>query len=324
MTVSISRKNWLAALGLVVGLAACPQPAPPPVTRPAPPPAAPPPSLPAPAPAAAVAAASESEASGERVLPLGAGETAELVGTAFVRTGKEARRPLHRGERLTSGQRIETGDGDGTRLELRFGDGSVLRLGRSASITLLSDTRQVALHRGRLLVDGDRMLGSLAVLTRFRSFLPEGTTYSVELDVGNSASPRLELVVFDGAVCACPVAETDPKAEKKPRPQPTKNWIVVHGEKLDVKPLPSDTAPQIDSLTERLKGDPLVTGFARRLPAWRRIDDLADQQRRGFLTSRSERLRREIFWKRPARPPIKLPAPLSDPDSVRVEYEYPR
>jgi len=321
MTVSSSRKDRIfACLGLGLGLmlAACGTPAPSrtpspvaPPRSPAGPPAAPPPAAPAPAPS------SDAIPPGERVLSLGAAEAAELVGTASVRIGKEARRPLQKGERLANGQRIETGDGDGTHLELRFVDGSVLRLGKGTSITLLPSSRQVALHRGRLLVDGDRMLGSISVLTRYRSFVPEGTTYSVELDA--NLPPRLELVVLDGAVCSCPVIDLDGKNEA--RPKPSKNWIVVHGEKLDVQP--GDSTPQTDSLTDRLKDDALVTRFARRLPSLRRIDDLADQQRRGFLLSRNERLRREIFWKRPLRPPIKLPAP-SDPDSVRVEWDYPQ
>jgi hypothetical protein len=325
MTVSKLRKQRISAcLGLWLICAACgttaPSRSPSPV---APAPAAAPAPASPPAPSPAPSPSPDAPTSGERVLSLGAAEAAELVGAAFVRTGKEARRPLQKGERLASGQRIETGDAEDTRLELRFGDGSLLRLGKGAAITLLTASRQVALHRGRLLVDGDRMLGSIAVLTRFRSFVPEGTTYTVELDVNVPTAPRLELVVLDGAVCACPV--TDPDGRSDVRPRPTKNWIVVHGEKLDVRPAGGigDPTPQPDALTDRLRDDALLTRFARRLPSWRRIDDLADQQRRGFLLSRNERLRREIFWKRPVRPPIKLPAPFSDPDSVTVKYEYP-
>ena len=262
---------------------------------------------------------------GEHILPLGAAEVMELYGNVFTSAGRDAksRRALQKGEKLPHGQRFETGPSDDSRLSLRFADGSVVRLYKDSAITLLSDVRQVALHRGRVLVAGDRMLGSIAVLTRFRSFLAEGTTYIVDLDASQpNQPPRLELVVLEGAVCACPVAAPNAKSDAKV--QLSKNWIVLPGERLDVRPLPAEIKPVSDALTARLKDEPLIAGFAQRLPSWLRIDDLADQQRRNFLPGRNERLRREIFWKRPARPPIKLPELLADPNSVTVRYEYPQ
>ena len=263
---------------------------------------------------------------GERILPLGPAEVFGLQGQAFAiaipEKGKQpVRRALQKGEKLTHGQRIDTAETADSRLELRFLDGSVVRLGPSTSVNLLSDVRQMALHRGRLLVAGDRMLGSIAVLTRFRSFFAEGTTYVVALeDYDKNLPPRLELIVLEGAVAACPVAPDDTKAVKS-KLVPSKNWIVVHGERLEVRLPPAESKPQNDSLTARLKDEPLIAGFSTRLPTFLRIDDLADQQRRGFLTSRNERLRREIFWKRPPRA-VKLSPVLADP--VIVRYEYPR
>lgn len=267
----------------------------------------------------------------EKILPLGTAEISDLSGTAF--TGNP-RRPLQKGERVAGDVRIETAPEPNSRVELRFADGSLLRLGQGAALTLLPTVRQVALHRGRLLVASDRMLGSIAVITRRLSFVPEGTTYVVELDdkIAGQA-PRLSLSVLEGAVCACPIAVpvggkpgpkgtapiTLPKMQKIPQ-----NLIILPGERLDVPPDWADKSPpnpQPASLTEQLKSEPLIAGFARRLPTWLRIDDLADQQRRHFLAGRNQRLRREIFWKIPRPAALQLPKVLYEPDSVVVRYE---
>ena len=42
------------------------------------------------------------------------------------------------------------------------------------------EARLSVLHRGRVLVAADRMIGGLAVLTRRAALLPEGTTYLAE------------------------------------------------------------------------------------------------------------------------------------------------
>lgn len=269
----------------------------------------------------------------EQVLPLGSAFVSELSGAAFL---KEPRRPLQKGERLAGDASIETDSSEGSRLELRFADGSLLRIGRGTALTILPMTRQVALHRGRLLVAADRMLGSILVLTRRLSFLPEGTTYSVELDDSlGEKPPRLLLTVLEGAVCACPVAapESDIAAKGAPRKAPSlpsiklqrlakkREMIILPGERLEVTTESPLLRPQPVSLTALLQTDPLIVGFSRRLPTFLRIDDLADQQRRHFLAGRNERLRREIFWKRPPRPPLKLPPLFSAPGSVTVRYE---
>jgi len=261
----------------------------------------------------------------ERVLPLGTGEILELHGAAWAVKGKEPRRPLRQGEHLWGSQRIETSPDENSRIEVRFPDGSLLRIGPSAAVTVLCETRQVALHRGRILVAADRMLGSLAVMTRWLMLRPEGTTYVVELDDRDrTQEPRLELTVLEGAVCACPVMPPDgTEKPAPPRELPKREMIILPGERLEVKAGLPPLRPQPESLTARLADEPLIAGFARRLPTWLRIDDLADQQRRRFLAGRNERLRREIFWKRPPRPPVKLPPLFTEPDSVIVRYEYP-
>ena len=49
----------------------------------------------------------------------------------------------------------------------------------------------VVVHRGRVLVAADRMIGGLAVLTRRAALLPEGTTYLAETsDSGDAVMVR--------------------------------------------------------------------------------------------------------------------------------------
>lgn len=273
--------------------------------------------------------------SGERVLPLGPAELSELHGSAWAWAmgsgpagdgSKEQRRPLRLGDRVPHGQRIETAHGDDSRVELRFADGSLLRLGQGTLVSLLLDTRQVFLHRGRLLVSGDRMLGSITVLGRWLSFVPQGTTYIVEhVPAQPPAEPQLELTVMEGAVCVCPTAGAGKKAAARPA-KPTPDMIILPGERLLMRPPQPLQHPQPDSLTARMKDEPLLSGFVRPLPTptMLRLDELADQQRRHMLAGRNERLRREIFWKRPPLPPIELPGIFGDPDSVTVRWEYPQ
>jgi hypothetical protein len=42
-----------------------------------------------------------------------------------------------------------------------------------------------------------------------------------------------------------------------------------------------------------------------------------------MLAGRNERLRREIFWKRPPLPPTELPPLFGEPDSVILKWYYP-
>jgi ferric-dicitrate binding protein FerR (iron transport regulator) len=272
---------------------------------------------PAPLPVAAAAA------TGERLLPLGPATVRQLHGSAWrTAAAPSARQLLANGATLQTGQRIETAAD--SHLELRFADSSLLRLGPGSAITLLSDQRQVALHCGRLLVAADRMLGSIAVLTQTLALLPEGTTYLVELTAATDGSPpQLELVVLEGAVTAGSVI-ADGAAKRPAAPQRRPELTVFPGERLTVRGSDLPAAPLPDSLTSRLKSEPLLTGFAEPLPSWRHIDDLADQQRRHLLAGRNQRLRRESFWKRPPRPPLKLPPLFSGPDSIIIRYELPK
>lgn len=285
--------------------------------------------------AAAIAAAEPRPA--ETLLPLGAAQISELVGDATA-LGPTARTPLHVGDRVGDGQQVQTAAA--ARLELRFADGTLLRVGPDAALTLLPQLRRVALHRGRVLVAADRMLGGLAVLTRRTALLPEGTTYLAAVTAAGD-----ELTVLEGAVCACAVAAPEPTprppdpaaatataAAARPILPPSRDQMILPGEALLLPsqgpapgpPKPAATPrPQVLRLAELLKTEPLISGFTRPLPSLRVINDLALLQRRGVLASRNERQRRELFWKRPARAPIKLPPLFSEPDSVIIRYTYP-
>jgi hypothetical protein len=285
--------------------------------------------------AAAIAAAEPRPA--ETLLPLGAAQISELVGDATA-LGPTARTPLHVGDRVGDGQQVQTAAA--ARLELRFADGTLLRVGPDAALTLLPQLRRVALHRGRVLVAADRMLGGLAVLTRRTALLPEGTTYLAAVTAAGD-----ELTVLEGAVCACAVAAPEPSprppgpaaatataAAARPILPPSRDQMILPGEALLLPsqgpapgpPKPAATPrPQVLRLAELLKTEPLISGFTRSLPSLRVINDLALLQRRGVLASRNERQRRELFWKRPARAPIKLPPLFSEPDSVIIRYTYP-
>lgn len=277
----------------------------------------------------------------ETLLQLGPPQVSELYGEAAAMSPK-ARVPLHVGDRITEGQQVQTGAA--ARLELRFPDGTLLRVGAASTLTILPQLRRVALHRGRVLVTADRMLGGLAVLTRRTALLPEGTTYVAAVtDAGD------ELTVLEGAVCACAVAAPDPSARppapgsaassalpgdaaSRPILPPSRDQMILPGEVLTLplpKPAPGPAKPaapprpQLKLLAELLKSEPLITGFTRPLPSLRVINDLVLFQRRGVLSARNERQRRELFWKRPARPPVKLPPLFNEPDSVIIRYTYP-
>lgn len=81
--------------------------------------------------------------------------------------------------------------------------------------------------------------------------------------------------------------------------------------------------PRPKRLTDVLRSEPLIIGFAAPLPSLRIISDQAREQSRGALTSRNERLRRELFWKRPPHAPVKLPPFFNESDTVIIRYVYP-
>ena len=272
----------------------------------------------------------------ERIVPLGPAEVRELAGEAQTRDAVGAGaapplRPLQTGATLAAGAWLRTSSQSASRVELRFTDGSLLRLGPDTEVSIIAAQRQIILHRGRVLVVADRMVGGIAVLTASRAFLPEGTTYLV--DASPAAGPRPtgpRLAVLEGAVCACAVeARPQPAAPGKPRPlpRPQREPIVLSGEAWTLPPAPAPGAapprpqPLALDLAATLRGEPLLVAFATPLPSLAKITELADQQRRRLLAGRNARLRREIFWKRPPRAPLKLPALLAAPSSVTVTYD---
>jgi hypothetical protein len=265
----------------------------------------------------------------ETLVSLGPAQVTELAGLAFALPPKTTpgapQRSLQVGSQVADGEQLRTGAT--TRLELRFADGTLLRVGADAALTLLARERRVALHRGRVLVAADRMLGGLAVLTRRAAMLPEGTTYLAQVSQEGD-----ELTVLEGAVCACavapPAASPTPPSAAHPHPE----QMVLPGETLFL-PSPSPAAavastvaphPRPIRLGERFQTEPLISTFSRPLPVVPVMADLVDQQKRGVLAGRNERLRREIFWKRKPRAPLQLPALFSEPDSVIIRYVFPK
>lgn len=310
----------------------------------------------------------------ETVIPLGPAQVRELRGEAWVHSPPPAPpRSLHLNDRITDGQKVRTGATGW--LELSFADGTLLRVGPAAEVTLMPQQRRVALHHGRALVAADRMIGGLAVLTRRAALLPEGTTYLAE-----SSDASDEVMVLEGVVCACTVA-TAATAATPPaaRPAPdkalragaapdkasdagaakTRDQMVLPGEAVTLTrsggPAPAGgqdglraggagasagrsanpAAPSSDlnlikisrplpkRLDEVLRSEPLIIGFAAPLPSLRVINDQSVEQRRGALARRNDRLRRELFWKRPPHAPVKLPPFFNEPDSVIIRYVYP-
>jgi hypothetical protein len=282
---------------------------------------------------AALAATRRARAA-ESVISLGPATVAALTGGASVQPpapskpapapGPPPRRALRTGDRIASGEQVRTAAG--AQLELLFADGTLLRLGPETAVVLLAEARRCVLLTGRVLVAADRMVGGLGLLTQQAALLPEGTTYLVEVPATPGASPTV--TVLEGAVCACPVAPAGPPgsapapAPASTRPgAPTPDRMVLPGETLSLgTPAAAPTARDLSGL---LKSEPLITGFTRPLPSLRTLVDLADQQRRGVLAGRNQRLRREIFWKRPPRPPVKLPDLFGAPGGVTVRYQFP-
>lgn len=278
----------------------------------------------------------------ERIVSLGPAQVRELAGEATMRDAQVAGapsplRPLTMGMTLSAGAWLRTSSQPASRAELRFADGSLLRLGPDTEVSIVAAQRQILLHRGRVLVVADRMVGGIAVLTATRAFLPEGTTYLVEtLPAAGSApgmkNPGLALSVLEGAVCACAVETSSPSSAPgkrllRPQPRPTREQIVLPGEAWTTQPsltpsLPSRNRPPMAiDLATTLRSDPLLVAFSSPLPTLAKINELAEQQRRKILSGRNARLRREIYWQRPPRTPLRLPAFFAEPNSVTVTYE---
>jgi hypothetical protein len=280
----------------------------------------------------------------ERIVPLGPAEVRELAGEATMRAAQGAgvappQAKVQTGATLLPGAWLRTSSLPASRVELRFTDGSLLRLGPDTEVSIAAAQRQILLHRGRVLVVSDRMVGGVTVVTATRAFLPEGTTYLVESPptAGGSgattpAAARLSLRVLEGAVCACSVEGVTPTAPAgkpalRPQPKSAREQIVLPGETwtaaaaANVRPQVAAVSPMTFDLGSMLRSERLLTDFSTPLPTLARLNELADQQRRRLLAGRNARLRREIFWKRLPRAPLKLPALLAEPSSVTVTYE---
>lgn len=280
----------------------------------------------------------------ERIVSLGLAEVRELAGgtglTVRPLTGTAATAParvLTRGQTVSGEVQLQTAAAPPSRAELRFSDGTLLRLDGGTTITLLPAQRQVALQTGRLLVVADRMVGGITVLTRGRAFVPEGTTYLVEagaLSVGAAGATgpmgatEARVTVLEGAVCACLVTASAQKATvgqptARPNPGALRDQMILPGETWSGRdPGGTQTAlPAAIDLGVLLRSEPLLTAFSAPIPSLAKIAELSDQQRRKLLAGRNARLRREIFWKRQPRAPLRLPALLADPNSVTVTYE---
>lgn len=272
----------------------------------------------------------------ERIVPLGPAEVREQIGSASLQrrspAGLAAPQALLRGATVSGEVLIKTAASPPGRVELRFADGSLLRLDQGTTISLLPAQRQIALHAGRLLVVADRMVGGVTVLTAGRAFVPEGTSFLVEADAGPSASgspAATHLTVLEGAVCACTVAVASPPPNPagqpvlRPTPGALHEQMVLPGETWHsaAKSATGPAATPAIDLGLLLRTEPLVSAFPAPLPSLAKIAELADQQRRKLLLGRNARLRREIFWKRPPRAPLRLPALFADPNRVTVRYE---
>lgn len=267
----------------------------------------------------------------ERIIPLGPATVRELHGSAWAislpRKGQPpgtqpSRRQLKVGDKVTAGEQVQTGAPSAgaaatapaeDRIQLVFGDQTQLRLAADTLVTLMSDERRCLLGRGRVLVQGDRSLGGLSVWLQRLALLPEGTTYLVELLP--SAQGAAQLTVLEGSVSVCPITASNtllPATEERtvlPGEQ-----VLLHEPKLNRR---------IRPLAQALASEPLLTRFATPLPSLPQLTDLSKQQVRGVLAGRNQRLRRELFWKRPPRKPLQLPALLAVPGSVEIRYYYP-
>ena len=260
---------------------------------------------------------------GERLLPLGPAEVSEVSGAVWARKVGSERRKLQQGERITDWPWIETEPG--ARLELRFADGTLIRLGERTRVTLFPVERRVWLSQGKVLVVGDRMAGGLAVLSDLAALLPEGTSYLVEAVTkadGKADGKTLRSVtvtVVEGAVCACAVAGDAPGGSR-----PTRDAMVLPGEQMTVVDLFRRSSPKTVSLAAIVTKEPLWVGFASKLPASRAVTESLSEQRRGILAGRNARLRREIFWNRPAPPPVPPLKQFVEPGRApSVRYDFP-
>lgn len=218
--------------------------------------------------------------------PLGAARVSVLKGMAWRVQGAKERTPVALGDAVAPNEGLVTGAGVETRAELSFTDGSLVRLGAETMVQLGAEDRGLELRAGRILVQSDRMLGGLGIHTATLRLQPQGTTYLVTLGPDGGT----DVAVLEGAVRVTRAI------------QETESAMVLPGETLHVQPKgrPGETPPGPLVLAKTLSGDPLIAAPFRPLPSLSRIRALENQQRRGVLAGRNERLRRELGWQRPA------------------------
>lgn len=216
--------------------------------------------------------------------PLGDGRVTHLEGVV-----EAGGRRLRVGDAVTARQVLRVADEPEARLELRFADGSLVRLGPRTELTVEAAARRVLLRHGRLLVQADRMIGGIATWTPLVVLEPLGTTYVVD-----AAAEAVSVLVLEGAVQVI-------------RPPTPPERVLLPGEAAHIPPRGERLRTSVRVLLEAIQDEPLVAAFSAPLPSLARIRDLGDQQRRGLLAGRNERLRRELGWRRPPRKPIVLP-----------------
>ncbi len=256
---------------------------------------------------------------GERLLPLSRAEVAETAGAVVGGPSQQERKPLTQGMFLANAHWLQTGSA--SRLELRFSDGTILRLSEKTRVTLFPVERRIWLSAGRVLVMSDRMTGGLAVLSELAAFVPEGTSYLVEATPKTSGQglSTVTVTVVEGAVCAC---STDRSTAN--RIQAKRDAIVLPGEQMTIDNPSKRPSPIPVKLADLVRSEPLWMGFHQKLPDVRWVTENLDQQRRGILAQRNARLRREIFWKRPPHAPVPPPKQFIEPAGPpKVEYEFP-
>lgn len=221
--------------------------------------------------------------------PLGPGRLTELQGTAYRIDAAGTRAALSSGDEVAPGERVLTTDA-ATRLELTFADGSLVRLGPSSEIALVGE-RRVELRAGRVLAHSDLMRGGVHVDTAALRLVPQGTTYIVEL----SAAGEVDLTVLEGVV----------RAERRPGRASAGDGardaaplgVVCPGETLHLE---GHVAGRLGlkQILSMLADDALLAA-TKPLDSLKRIRALGDQQRRGVLSARNDRLRNELLWSRP-------------------------
>lgn len=264
----------------------------------------------------------------ERVLPLHHLRVTTLGGQLVHQPlvgERTAHKSLRQGQsivRLAEGDRLFTRGPDG-HAELLFSDGSRLRLAADTHVTLWPTSRRIELRTGRVLLQADRMLGGLALVTEHWVVSPLGTTYLVEQTEGASAT--LLVSVLEGAVCMR--ARSMVPAQDAANESCTSDDLVLPGEQRELLPTKAGwqahTGPLL--LDQILSSEPLLSGrvfLPLPVAVHKKISGSAGEQRQGLLSRRNDRLRREVFWQRPPRQADKQagPTPVPGPTTT-VVYE---